>query len=99
MKTCAIPLRVSAPLRLCVKTPLSELLIGRPIRTDDDLGWVLLLLDLAGFNKFRLLRFDTFQKNACRLVVRVLRNELAANGEVENPPLERGFAIAATVNA
>ena len=38
---------------------------------------MLAFLDLAGFDELLLFNSDTFQQNACRFIVRILRDKLA----------------------
>lgn len=62
--------------------------VGPPIGTDYDFGGVLVLLDLLCLDEFFLLGADALQEFRGGFVVRVLGNEFAANGEIEDLLLE-----------
>ena len=68
-----------------IQISLLGLLIGRPIRTD---GGELPFPPPSTPLILRFLRPDSGEQFTGWLIIRVLRNELAANGEVENPSFE-----------
>lgn len=54
------------------------------MRSDVDLGGILLLLDLARLDELLLLGTNLLKENGCGLVVRILRNKFAAHREVKD---------------
>ena len=57
--------------------------IVRVIITFIDDRFLLITLDLALFDKLLFLGSNTVKKNACRLIIGILRNELAFDSEVK----------------
>ena len=64
----------------------ANLLIIRVILTaiDDGITRYILLLELSVGHHLKLFLVDALKENGCRFVGRILRHELAADGEVEN---------------
>ena len=68
------------------KVAPSDIVIARRgvILTTEDDGFLLIPLNLALLDEFFFLCPDAFQKDRRRLIIRVLRNELASDSEVED---------------
>ena len=62
----------------------TNLLIIRVILTTEDDGFLLIPLELTLLDEFFFLCTDAFKQDRSRLVIRVLRHKLAANGEIKD---------------